>query len=238
MNYSLEGKKIIIAGGSSGIGLATARLLAGVKASVTVTGRDTGKLDSIRKRYREIQAVQLDSSDRPALDRFFAGVGKIDHLIISSGGHKGLGSFKDLNLDELKAGFEEKYFSQLQTLQSSLSAIKEDGSIVLTGAITSRAKLPGTSGIGAINGALEIMVPILAKELKPIRINAVSPGAVDTPWWDFLPPDVKKQALEGYAQQIPVGRVAQPEEIADAILFLIENEYMTGCVLECGGGIG
>lgn len=238
MNNTFERKQIAVVGGSSGIGLATAELLASAGASVTVTGRDTGKLDAIKKKHLGIKTAQLDGRNRAALDKFFASIGRIDHLVISLGGHKGLGNFRDLNLDELREGFEEKYFPQLQTLQSSLVAIKEGGSIVVIGAITSRAKMPGTSGIGAINGALEIMVPILAKELKPIRVNAVSPGGVDTPWWDFLPPDVKKQIWDGYSQQLPIGRVAKSEEIADAIMFLIRNEYMTGSILECSGGIG
>lgn len=96
--------------------------------------------------------------------------------------------------------------------------------------------MPGTSGIGAVNGALEIMIPILAKELKPLRINAVSPGVVNTPWWDFLTSETKEQTFAQYAEQILLGRIAEPENMANVIIFLVGHEYMTGKIINIDGG--
>jgi NAD(P)-dependent dehydrogenase (short-subunit alcohol dehydrogenase family) len=232
---AFQNKKIIIAGGTSGIGLATAKLFAKENAVVTVTGRNTEKLKAAGQ--AGLKAKQVDSSNRSELELFFKESGSIDHLVIALGSTKGLGNFKELSLQDLKDGFEEKYWSQLNTLQAALPYINEGGSITLISAISGSAKMPGTSGIGAVNGALEIMVPILAKELKPLRINAVSPGIVDTAWWDFLPLAVKQETFTSYAAQIPVGHIAQAEDIADAILFLAGNVYMTGKVICCDGGI-
>jgi NAD(P)-dependent dehydrogenase (short-subunit alcohol dehydrogenase family) len=88
-----------------------------------------------------------------------------------------------------------------------------------------------------MNGALEIMVPILAKELKPLRVNAVSPGVIDTPWWDFLPADVKQGVFANFSQQVLVGRIGRAKEVADTVRFVLENEYINGVVIGCHGGI-
>lgn len=232
---ALQSKKIIVAGGTSGIGLAAAQLFKEAGASVSVTGRDAEKLNAAKR--AGLQTAQVDSSNPAALETFFKSSGKIDHLVIALGSTKGMGNFADLSLQDLRAGFEEKYWSHLNTLKAALPYVNNKGSITLITAITGSGKMPGTSGLGSINGALEIMVPILAKELKPLRINAVSPGVVDTPWWDFLPENVKKETFDGYASQIAVGRVGQPSDIAQAILFLTENEYMTGKIIGCDGGL-
>ncbi|WP_307141768.1 SDR family oxidoreductase [Siphonobacter sp. SORGH_AS_1065] len=232
---TLEHKKIVIAGGTSGIGLSTALLFLNKGASVTVTGRDAEKRRSASA--KGLQTAGVDSTNPEALQAFFQSLGNIDHLVISLGSNKGLGNFMELSLDDLRKGFEEKYWPHLNTLKSAIPFMNPAGSITLVTAITATAKFPGTSGIGSVNGALEMMVPIIAKEIAPVRINAVSPGVVDTPWWDFMPADSKQQAFEGYASQIAVGRIGRPEDIAHAILFLARNDYMTGKILPCDGGL-
>ncbi len=232
---AFKGKKIVVVGGTSGIGLATARRFYEQGAMVTVTGRDAEKLHSVER--MGLVAAAVDSRERPALDGFFAEQGVVDHLVIAAGGGKGLGEFATLSLGELREGFNAKFWPHLETLQAALPFLSAGGSVTLVTACSSVAKLPGTSGLGAINGALEIMVPILARELKTIRINAVSPGVVDTPWWDFIPKENRKGAFEQFTANIPVGREAQPEEVADAICFLAGNAYMTGQVVFCDGGL-
>jgi len=235
MTSSFQNKKIIIAGGTSGIGFATGKLFSEAGALVTITGRNTEKLKAVEQ--AGFNAVQVDSADPAALELFFRNQGNIDHLVIALGSTKGLGNFAELSLQDLREGFEEKYWSQLYSLKAALPYMNEAGGITLITAITGSGKMPGPSGIGAVNGALEIMVPILSKELKPLRINAVSPGIVDTPWWDFLNPEAKKEAFTHYAEQIPVGRIAQPDDVANAILFLAANSYMTGKIIGVDGGL-
>nr|WP_262889378.1 SDR family oxidoreductase [Pedobacter sp. SG908] len=234
-DMTLQNKKIVIAGGTSGIGLSAALMFQQQGAIVTVTGRDIAKLNAAAA--EGLLTAEVDSSNIETLQTFFQSLGKIDHLIIALGSNKGLGNFIDLSLDDLRKGFDEKYWSHLNTLKAAIPFVNLNGSITLITAITASAKFAGTSGIGSINGALEIMVPIIAKEIKPIRINAVSPGVVDTPWWDFMPQEVKQQTFEGYASQITVGRIAKPEDVADAILFLAKNDYMTGKIIACDGGL-
>lgn len=235
MTGSFDKKKIVIAGGSSGIGLATAQLLLSAGAMVTVTGRNPEKLKAAAQSGLTTAAV--DSSDRNAVDAFFKTHGPVDHLVIAVSGSKGAGNFSELSLDTLRAGFDQKFWAQLHTIQAAISYMNTGGSITLVTAISASAQLPGVSGLAAINGALELMVPILAKELKPLRINAVSPGVVDTAWWDFLPQAAKDETFAQFSQQIAVGRVAQPKEIAEAIVFVAGNGYMTGKVVGIDGGL-
>ncbi|SJZ63021.1 NAD(P)-dependent dehydrogenase, short-chain alcohol dehydrogenase family [Chitinophaga eiseniae] len=232
---SFENSRVIIAGGSSGIGLATAALLIAENARVTITGRSEERLQEAARSVPAATAV-LDSNDRSALDRFFAALGSIDHLVIALSGAKGAGMFRDLPLDDLRAGFEGKFWPQLQTLQAALPYMHAGGSITLITAISAIAKNPGTAGLAAINGGLEAMVPGLAKELQPLRINAVSPGVVDTPWWNFLPADVKADTFSTYAGQLPTGKIATAADIAEAVLFLMRNSNTTGTILRCDGG--
>ena len=137
----------------------------------------------------------------------------------------------------MKDGFEEKFITQLQTAQEALPYLNKSGTITFITAVSSQSKLPGTSGIGAINGALEILIPTLAKELKPLRINAVSPGVINTTWWDFLPAEQKKETFEQYAKTIPTGRIGEPKDVATMIVALIENSYITGQTVVVDGGI-
>jgi len=232
---SFQHQKIVIAGGTSGIGLATARRLAAEGAVVTVTGRNPEKLKAAEK--EGIQAVNIDSKDRVALDAFFSELGTVDHLVIAAGGSKGMGEFAALSLDELRDGFAEKFWPQLETLQAALPVMAREGSITLITGSASVLKRPGISGLAAINGALELMVPVLSKELKTIRVNAISPGLADTPWWDFLPEEQKPAVFSQWTSGIPAGRVARAEEIADVVVFLVGNAYMTGKVIGCDGGL-
>jgi len=233
---SLTSQKVVIAGGSSGIGLATAGLLADT-CQVTVTGRHTSKLEAARNMHPKIKTTALDSADRSAVNAFFKSHGELHHLVIALSGAKGGGNFSGLSLQELRAGFEGKFWPQLETLQAALPYLAAGGSITLITAASATAKLPGSSGLAAINGALELMVPILAKELKPLRVNAVSPGVTDTAWWDFLPAADKQQAFEYWGAQTLVGRVASAADVATAIQLLITNTYITGQVLKCDGGL-
>lgn len=231
--------KVIIAGGTSGIGLATAALLANNGADVIITGRNPEKMEQALATLPAAVKGQLaDAADVEALKACMAAAGQIDHLVLALSGAKGGGLFRDLDLAQLRAGFEEKFFPQLQALQAALPYMTANGSVTFITAVSARAKAPGVSGLGAINGALELMVPVLAKELKPLRINAVSPGVIDTPWWRFLPEEARRETFSQYAQAAPVGRIGKPEDIAAAIAQLISNTFITGQVLTVDGGLG
>lgn len=114
---------------------------------------------------------------------FYTRRSPFDYLVLAIGSARGAGPFIELDLEDLRAGFEQKFWGYVVSLRTALPQIRERGSITLVGAISAHAGIPGSAGLAAINGAVEALVRPLAVELAPIRVNAVSPGAVDTPWW-------------------------------------------------------
>ena len=237
MTKHISHQKVVVAGGTSGIGLATARMLLALNGNVTVTGRDQKKIDALRSSDPTLKVVALDSTDKNELIHFFSSTGSFDHLIITLSGAKGGGLFQELSLDDLREGFEKKFWPYLQTIQAALPFLNKNGSITILTASSTTARLPGTAGLAAINGALEVMVPILAKDLKPIRVNAISPGVIDTPWWNFLNETDKQATFEQLSTQVALGRVGKAEEIASAIVGVVTNTYINGSVIFCNGGL-
>ena len=179
----------------------------------------------------------VDATSQEDLHDFFQRVGPFDHLVLTLSGGEGGGDFRSLDMAALRRGFEAKFWGQVLAAQASLDTLRPNGSITFVTAISARNSRPGTVGLAAINGALEAMIKPLAVELKPLRVNAVSPGVIATPWWDKLPREQREATFAQAAEENPVGRVGQPEDVAQAIAFLISNSFMTGSVIECDGGL-
>ncbi len=115
--------------------------------------------------------------------------------------------------------------------------MRKDGSLTFIAAVSADAAMPGTAGLAASNGVLTTLTPLLAAELQPLRVNAVSPGVIDTPWWDFVPGEQRQAIFADYAGKTPVRRIGTADDIARAIDFLIKDSFMTGHVLTCDGGL-
>ncbi|MEF0940604.1 SDR family oxidoreductase [Rhizobium sp. BR 362] len=234
----MSSQHAVIIGGSSGIGLATAAHLLEKGYRVTITGRDAAKLRAAAESLTgDVAAIAMDAADLTNLAKIFQTIGPLDHLVLALGGGNGGGPFATVDLADVKRGFEQKTMAHFACAQACLPYLSKEGSITFVSAVSAQAALPGTAGLGAVNAAIAALAPILAVELKPIRVNCVSPGVVETPWWDFLGEDQKAPVLASFAARTPVGRVGRPQEIAEAIAFLIGNGFTSGHTLICDGGI-
>jgi NAD(P)-dependent dehydrogenase (short-subunit alcohol dehydrogenase family) len=228
---------VLILGGTSGIGEATARAFTDRGDVVIVVGRDEQRLQGALERLGDgVRGETLDACDGDAVGALAATLQPIDVLVLAVSGAAGAGPFAQLALDDLREGFEGKFWAQVGALQRALPALADDAAVVLVTAGSARAALPGTSGLAAINGALEAMVAPLAAELAPRRVNAVSPGVIDTPWWDAQTPEMRAATFDAFAGHVPAGRIGRPEDVAAAIVALASNGYVTGTVLDCAGG--
>ncbi|MES9541639.1 MULTISPECIES: SDR family oxidoreductase [unclassified Actinomadura] len=232
---TLNGQRVLVCGGTSGIGAATARLFAGQGADAVVTGRDAERL--AKAAADGLTARRLDAASAEEVAAFFAEETTYDHLVLALSGGAGAGPIATLDLADLRTGFEAKFWLHLRILQAALPRLAAGGSVTFVTASSARAALSGTAGLAAINGALEAMVPPLAAELAPLRVNAVSPGVIETPWWDGMPAEQRTAMFAEHAAALPVGRVGRPEDVAQAILLTATNGFITGSVIECNGGL-
>ncbi len=229
---------VVVVGGSSGIGLATVKLLLEQGFAVTATGRNEEKLAQVKASLGgDLRTMAFDAMDAGATAAAFAGIGSIDHLVLALGSGHGAGPFATLAMSDLLAGFQTKVIPQAAVAQAALPFLASEGSITFVSAVSAQAALPGTAGLAAVNAAIEAIVRVLAVELKPRRCNGVSPGVVDTPWWDAVPQQQRAALFEDFAGRTPVGRVGQPQDVAKAISFLIGNSFMSGHIVTCDGGL-
>jgi NAD(P)-dependent dehydrogenase (short-subunit alcohol dehydrogenase family) len=235
---SFEGQRVVIIGASAGIGETAAGAFAARGATVVITGRSKERLDAAAQRIgAPVQVAELDATDRASLDAFFAAPETVDHLVLSaSPGAVGAGPIATLNEAALRQAFDGKVFAHVKAIQAALPRLRPDGSITIITAASARAAFPGTAGLAGANGALEAMVGPLAAELAPLRVNAVSPGIIDTHWWHGMPADQRQAYFETVAARTPVRRVGRAEDVADAVVYLAGAGFVTGTVLECTGG--
>jgi NAD(P)-dependent dehydrogenase (short-subunit alcohol dehydrogenase family) len=226
----------LVIGGTSGIGLATARRLHSLGAKVHIVGRTEQRLATVAESDPSLTGHQADAGDRAQIEAVIETIGDIDWLVVTASSTEGPGPIGDLDLAMLRRAFDGKFWAHLTTIQAALPRLSPMGSITLLGAITARAGMPGTAGIAAVNGAVEALIKPLAVELAPIRVNAVSPGLVDTPWWSGLPEEARQEYFDQAAQALPSGRIATADDIAEATVLAATNPNVTGSIFETDGG--
>ena len=217
--------RLVVIGGSSGIGLAVAQLAAGQGWDVTIASRSPERADVDARR------VALDVTDVEAVRRVFGDLGPIDHLV-STAGAPGTGPVRHVDLAVGRRLFEAKVLGPLAAIQST----EIRSSIVLTSGLAAAVPVPGAFFTGTVNGAVEAAVRALARELAPVRVNAVAPGLIDTPQYAAMPEERRRAMFERTAGALPAGRVGRPADVADAVWHLLTNEFVTGTVHAVDGG--
>jgi NAD(P)-dependent dehydrogenase (short-subunit alcohol dehydrogenase family) len=224
---------ILVFGGSSGIGLATARACLARGADVTIASRSAARLAAAATALAagDRLATQVaDIADEAAVARVLA-ARPVDHVVISTV-DPCYAPIRDLAMARVRALFDAKLFGALHVAKHA--RLPATGSLTVISGIAADRPMPGGAAVTAVNGALNALVRALAGELAPARANALSPGWVDTPAWDAIAD--KPRRLADRARSLPVGRIGTPDDLAAAVVFLIENGFTTGEVLHVDGG--
>ena len=228
----IKGKKAIVFGGTSGIGLATCRELQGRGANVVAVSRHPNKA---RNSVDGVRLSAVDARDSDAVNSFFEKEGKIDILIsTATGGSRAYGPFLTMDIDSFKGSFD-KLWGYSNVVRYGTAKLRNDGCIILVSGTPARKMKPGQVALSAVGGAVEALARAIAPEIAPKRINVVAPGIVDTPMVS-LTGDDRVAHYRNVTNSHLIKRPGEPEEISKAILFAVENDFITGTTIDVDGG--
>ena len=233
----IHGQRVVVLGGTSGNGLATAKAAARLGAQVTVVSRRQASVDrALADLPPGTCGRAADLTDTDQVRRLFDDLDSIDHLVFTAGEPLLLMSLDTLDLDKAREFFTLRYFSALWAVHAAMPHLRPGGSITLTSGIVSQRPGPDLAVVASVCGAVESLTRALAVELAPIRVNAVCPGIVRSPLWDPMPQASRDQMYRDTAASIPAGRVGEVGDIAQAYLFCLTQPFATGTVLTIDGG--
>lgn len=233
----LQGKKVVILGGTSGIGLATAHAAAAQGAAVVVASSNRRKVaEAVAELGPQAEGRVVDVNDADSPSGLFAAVGGFDHLVYTAGEPLRLGDLAGIDMGAVRQAFDVRMFGAMAVVKSAVPHIRQGGSIALTGGIASVRPLKGWTIAASICSAMEGFTRALAVELAPIRVNIVSPGLVRTPLWADLSESQRDAMYRQADERLPVGRVGEAGDIARTYLHLMRNAYVTGQSFVIDGG--
>jgi NAD(P)-dependent dehydrogenase (short-subunit alcohol dehydrogenase family) len=232
----IQGRKAIILGGTSGIGLEAARQLADAGADIVVASRSDANREIAARTLGASAAIrEVDVLDRDGLSALFEEQAPFDILVCSAtGGRRAVGPFLEMDLDGFQGSFA-KLWGYTNAVRLGTSSMTEDGTIVLVSGYPARRPSPGASAISTVGNAVEGFARAIVSEIAPRRINVVSPGVISTPMMS-LEPEIRDTFLASATESFAIPRPGQSEEVASAILFVIENEFVTGTTVDVDGG--
>ncbi len=233
---SLAGMTVVVLGGTSGIGLATAKGAQKDGAQVIVTGRSADKINTAKRELgNDARALSLDVADEAGTRELFASIPRVDHVFITAGAVT-FGRGLNHETAELRPALDTRFWGALYASKYAAPKMDRGGSITFMSGTASRRPMPAASVAVASCGAVEAFARSLAIDLAPIRVNTIQPGLIDTPLIGELMGDRRDAMIAQEAKRLPVGRVGTADDVADAVLFLMRNGYVTGITLTIDGG--
>jgi NAD(P)-dependent dehydrogenase (short-subunit alcohol dehydrogenase family) len=234
---NLQNKRVIILGGSSGIGLAVAESAAGMGADVVIASSNPERVQkAVRVVGDRAAGHVLDLSDEQAIKRFFETIDHFDHLVFTAGDALSLNELATADLQKARQAFELRYWAVATAAKYGSPHIRSGGSIVLTTGSAGRRPQKGWIFAASVCGSVEALTRALAVELAPIRVNAVCPGVVRTDLWQKMSDEAREEFYQSVGGQMLVGRVGEVEDIAQTYLYLMQEGYSTGQTVVVDGG--
>ena len=227
--------KTVIIGGSSGMGLASAKMLHSIGHEIVIASRSKEKLEKAVKAIGRAESHVLDVTKEKDVAQFFEKVGPFDHLVTSAASFA-MGPFLKMPLSDAKYFFDSKFWGQYMAAKIGAPHIRRGGSVTFFCGVAGQKPFMNFAAGSAINAAIEGLTRALALELSPLLVKAISPGTVVTPVWDELPEKERLAEFEETAKRLPAKRIGQPEDIAEAVRYLIQCGYATGSIVYVDGG--
>jgi len=234
----IKGKRVVILGGTAGIGRAVAEQVVEHGGSVVVASSSQARVDEAKKRLGKAEGHTVDLRSVASIKGLFETIGAFDHLVYTAGEELLMGPLASLDLDKARRFLDIRYWGALAAVQAAAPRLARDGSVVLTGGTAGRKPPPGFVIGASICGAMESLTRALALELAPVRVNIVVPGFVDSELWSNIPSDARAKMFADAAAKLPVGRIGLPADIAEAYVAFMKGGYTTGqSVVVDGGGV-
>lgn len=231
---SLKNKKVVVVGGTSGIGLATAQAVSLQGAELVIASSSSNKVKEAKTLIQgKVEGHVLDVNNEQDIEKFFQTIGNFDHLVATIG-RISFKPFLEESVAEARQRFEIIFWGQFAVARYSSPYMNPGGSITLTSGKAGHKPAAGFAPIGTAAAAIESLCRYLALELAPIRINVVCPGVTATPIFNTVPNS--DNVMQSIGDELLLKRVGKPEEIAQAYLYLMQNEFSTGSVVLCDGG--
>ena len=228
----LAGKKVVVVGGSSGIGLSTAEMARREGADVIIASRNVERLEKAAEAL-DARGIPADVTNDDSVAKLFRTCGSVDHVVVTAAQLR-TGPFKSVSMEDVRGTMEGKFWGAWRVARHA--EIRAGGSLTLVSGFLSVRPRPNSAIVSAANGALESLSRALALELAPVRVNCVSPGIIDTPIRAAMPEEARRDMLAKTAASLPVGRVGVGEDIARQILSFMLNGFATGATVTIDGG--
>ncbi|MEW6341943.1 MAG: SDR family oxidoreductase [Pseudomonadota bacterium] len=234
---NLQHQRVVLVGGTSGIGLATAHAALAAGASVVVvSSRSERVAQAVASLGERAEGYTVDLNDEAAVRGLFEQLGAFDHLVYSAGDSLQIGPFADMDLDTVRRSFAVRVFGAIAAVKHAAPYLRTGGSVVLTSGVASQRPHKGWVALAGVCSAMEGITRALAVELAPIRVNLVSPGLVRTPLWAGMSEAERASLYAASEAALPVGRVGEAEDLAQTYLYLMTNRYATGQTFTVDGG--